>query len=949
MTIQKLFTSAISILFITNVLIAQKEIERNLHNVPVDQSHVKSLVIDANKIKTILYNTGSVSNPGVLGNVLDFVWHGLGYGYELGFLAGARVPSALNANDSLNIIIDGFGAANRSSADGDFAPDGVVKWGWMPTARYGSLTSSNIANNQNSDTWPGSWSTWKGKFGEAIADMEVLYELNDSTDAEFPYYPIPSDTLRRGLGLTVEARVYQFAHPNLEDVLFTMYEITNVSPKALQKMVAGLYGDVHIGGPNNFADDTQDYSEEHKLLYSWDVDMKSDIPTLAPGYFGITLIRTPANKGITSYSAYPFGGNFRPKNDALMYSILSEGSKLSDLFYSKNPSNLGDYILTMGSGFFSLAPDQKEELGIAYMLAEDLPGLLERSMIIEKEYLIRFTTQGSPISITSPTPGQQVQSSTLQVQWNDPGMNNDTTITLYYSNTPDERWNLIAHNISNSGSYQWNVSSMPEGIFYKLHILKNASGSISYDSTGGYFTINKPGDAAPEVQLNLPKYNSTIANIFQIRWLAGDADGDPVTIRIYYSDNNGYTFTLINEVPNSGSYLFDTKTFPNSHQGMLKLEAIANSKTASILSKPFRIANIFFAVTDTTSLKHTAGISTANIIPGIVDSAKITGHTYQVTFDSVSGSLRYNVKDLTSGQMKLNAESMTANNGTGTLFDGMRIWFNNPPTQPDTGRSSFLVPPQNISRTVTPNYSSLPRRALPVDLMLQFGSMDTNSAGNFLAPLDSFPSFSGSLYIKVPFKIINLTDTTKFFARINETVSTSGISRKTGRWDFYEPIVIISPPTTNSMHAAVVFSKSNNTLPAAFKGGDVFYLYTKKPLTPNDVFTFTADVKYGTPTIVPSSAAAPHEFALEQNFPNPFNPETTIKFSLAKRGRTSLTIYDAIGREVQQLFNEEISEGNYSVVWDGNNRFGQPAASGIYFYRLHSGSVASVKKMVLMR
>src|SRR5450759_2829585 len=56
------------------------------------RSEIKSLVIQGNKIKTIIYNTGSISNPLVGGNVLDLVWNGLGYGYEFGPLVAAKVP-----------------------------------------------------------------------------------------------------------------------------------------------------------------------------------------------------------------------------------------------------------------------------------------------------------------------------------------------------------------------------------------------------------------------------------------------------------------------------------------------------------------------------------------------------------------------------------------------------------------------------------------------------------------------------------------------------------------------------------------------------------------------------------------------------------------------------------------------------------------------------------------
>src|SRR5664280_1537131 len=89
---------------------------------------------------------------------------------------------------------------------------------------------------------------------------------------------------------------------------------------------------------------------------------------------------------------------------------------------------------------------------------------------------------------------------------------------------------------------------------------------------------------------------------------------------------------------------------------------------------------------------------------------------------------------------------------------------------------------------------------------------------------------------------------------------------------------------------------------------------------------------------------APKEFSLNQNYPNPFNPVTTIKYSIAKEGNVKLTVYNAIGSKVTTIVNEYKPAGNYSVQFNGSN-----LASGIYFYRLESGSYSASKKFILMK
>jgi len=86
-----------------------------------------------------------------------------------------------------------------------------------------------------------------------------------------------------------------------------------------------------------------------------------------------------------------------------------------------------------------------------------------------------------------------------------------------------------------------------------------------------------------------------------------------------------------------------------------------------------------------------------------------------------------------------------------------------------------------------------------------------------------------------------------------------------------------------------------------------------------------------------------------RNYPNPFNPGTTIHFSLPRSGQVVLKIYDIQGREVITLVNEKKSAGHYEVYWDGTNRTGQPVASGTYFYQLRFGDQAITRKMLLLK
>lgn len=102
-------------------------------------------------------------------------------------------------------------------------------------------------------------------------------------------------------------------------------------------------------------------------------------------------------------------------------------------------------------------------------------------------------------------------------------------------------------------------------------------------------------------------------------------------------------------------------------------------------------------------------------------------------------------------------------------------------------------------------------------------------------------------------------------------------------------------------------------------------------------------------TGVVEAAQLPTEYALHQNYPNPFNPTTNIRYSILQQGPTTLVIYDLLGREVRTLVNETLNAGTYEKTWDGKNNFGSQVASGIYIYRIQSGSFVSTKKMMLLK
>lgn len=289
-----------------------------LNKVSGETIDIKSLIVKGNKIQTVLYNYGSVCRPGGLADVEDLVWNGLGYGYEFGLLAGARVQTI--DGDSVSIISD----SHVSTGEGDYDPSGSLKWGWLPKSGYSdpnqnevaSLTSADLDGDGKPDSWPESWYSpgagqylWPAFLGDASTapDEEVYYAIDDYTNYEFigKYEPFPGDPTRGGLGLDADVRMLQFNNPLAEDLLFSIYQVTNASEKDLGNFYMGMFGDPHIGGVGDTGDDmaffippTGDLAEnfdqrERSMVYGWDQDFKGR-GGKRPGYFGWKFLESPS-------------------------------------------------------------------------------------------------------------------------------------------------------------------------------------------------------------------------------------------------------------------------------------------------------------------------------------------------------------------------------------------------------------------------------------------------------------------------------------------------------------------------------------------------------------------------------------------------------------------------------------------------------------------------------
>ncbi len=117
---------------------------------------------------------------------------------------------------------------------------------------------------------------------------------------------------------------------------------------------------------------------------------------------------------------------------------------------------------------------------------------------------------------------------------------------------------------------------------------------------------------------------------------------------------------------------------------------------------------------------------------------------------------------------------------------------------------------------------------------------------------------------------------------------------------------------------------------------------------------FSGQVSYSVSYYPPTDAddANPgmsYSFDLDQNHPNPFNPATTVEYSLARKSHVNISVYNILGQKVITLVDGEQEAGPHHAVWEGRDGNGSQVASGIYFYKMVAGDYVQTRKMALMR
>ena len=250
-------------------------------------------VHDGNQVSTVFYNYGTIGQPR---NAASLVWpkgSGYDYGFEFGVIIGAEVIDTTGFVE--HIISEGLDIGKRG-------PDGLP-WGFEPLEGYARFDNRAIAMNNDTASWPKTWpnrpSNWDGhwiaEYGidENTADQESYFIMDDAANIQYAFFPTPDEPERRGIGVEIESRGYQWHQTLAQDCIFYIYNVKNVGVDTVKKVYLGMFGDPHVGGADDYNDDDGSWDTFYDMVYAWDHDFRGRPNSWLPGYLGYKYLESP--------------------------------------------------------------------------------------------------------------------------------------------------------------------------------------------------------------------------------------------------------------------------------------------------------------------------------------------------------------------------------------------------------------------------------------------------------------------------------------------------------------------------------------------------------------------------------------------------------------------------------------------------------------------------------
>ncbi len=898
----------------------------------VESTLAQDITADANAIR--VSSIEGLDSVGVLKIGNEFVhYNGISGDTLLSCIRGfaSTTPSAHGAGESVKAYYAALDLGyNPSNGGTELVP------GDLPNEPgYTDTTERVLFSNDPSDTalWP-----LRDATGTPIViSTEDSYAIGNDMDSSHANHP---------LGIKVIQVGYAWNYTLYQDFLFLNYYVVNATEDTLEHIYMGVVCDADVGA-GDYQDDLAGFDTERNLGYAFDSDGNVPGWSNPPGYVGFDFLESPTDStgnqlGLTSFKiihnpGVGGPGEPDPDNDDQAYQLAAGYNYTTGEYHPFDSiSTPTDIRFLQFTGPFDLAPGDTAKIVIAVIMGEDLNDLQANSDLAQSLYDINFVTNWVQVDFPN---GGETLSGDVEITWDDSSaFGADMLVDLYYSHDNGETWVPIAQGIPDNGHYTWHTSNVPDGTRFRIRVSAYDTLAVGEDVSDTIFTVNNPGNGVPDLILLGPQ-RGTVSGDVEVSWWAADADGDPLSIDLFFVRTaTGDTFYIAQGISNTGSYTFNSALV---HNTTYRLYIVAHdADTFAVDSSMYDITVLNdHQVLD--GLVHAqGGCNTVSINPLVYYPDSLVARTYEIRFNRIQPepTYSYTILDSATGEVIAEGELSAGLNGHmakdySPIIDGIAFEF--------TSRIDgdlFRI----IDFSVVQNTSGF-------DGTFTIVGMD--SLGTAPPNANLRWAFRGSDYMIYWIQDSATGQTTMRVFDVTNGVEVPFDTVTGDNWFIGLPNMA-SRYLDPSVHRCFYLSGQyywfnlRNTMTVPPGPGDIWRILSSGPRVPSDGNVYYLHVAGAMQDIQePVNAAVSIPYLMVA--PKPVSGAAHIKLAVNRRSDINIVIYDVAGRTVKELASGEFNPGFYNFTWDGTDMHGHKVASGVYFVQTTlDGDRRLVKRIV---
>ncbi len=534
------------------------------------------------------------------------------------------------------------------------------------------------------------------------------------------------------------------------------------------------------------------------------------------------------------------------------------------------------------------------------------------------------------IAITSPVSGTR-WSGTQAVTWTTTRSTADTVEVWLNPAADPTGWRKLGEVPIADGSFSIDTGILADAALARVRLwVRNAEGRIAGRATSAPFALDNAGDAAPEVRLDTEglRFDPRVTTpSYTLTLTVSDPEGQALTADVFYSTDDGQTYTLVTSAAFTASadpqtIPLDVERLPNASRARLRVDltdgtSTVSEETVSFLKRTPRTVNTF--------VEHVEGEGDGSIELHFVDPDALTGHRYRIAIDDVNPEAKtYAVLDLSTSEVVLRDVPFSDGTLESPVFDGMALVVEDlAEGRADLEQTGWVSGDTDLGVRINGGAIRISILTIPLlatettyELEVTEGVVGRSTAVYNIAATDLRFSVTSASWgaVDVAFRDVN-----------GDGYPSAG-----------DVLYLLEPNGEGGWSFAWELRFSGGTEPT--EPGDRFRFVPIRSLHAGDVFEFEARVNT-------AAADGPSAGLALDAYPNPFVSALTVVYRLGAPADVRIEAFDALGRLVATLA-EGPAEAAGRLTWDAPN-----LAPGVYVVRLTArgpgGAVGAVRQSVV--